>query len=115
MCDADLAKFGGPEWVEWNLDWLVDAPSGELEDYEAAMPADWVIADVLTHPRRARSLRAALWIARRRAGVDEAWSDFNPHVFKVDRKAEPPAGVVAGNAVAGEGDPTLSDSSPAAA
>lgn len=115
MCDADLAKFGGPEWVEWNLDWLTDAPSGELEELEAGMPADWVIADVLAYPRKARSLRAALWLARRHAGVDETWDAFNPHVFQVRRQAEPPAGHSAGNAVAGEGDPTSDDSSPAAA
>lgn len=83
MCDADRERYGGPEWVSFDVDALQDMPASALHEIEAAM--DMTIAEILVlrDRRSARSLRAQVFIARRLAGVDEKWDDFDPAVLRL--------------------------------
>lgn len=91
MGDADRERYGGPEWVPFDIGALFDAPARELEAYEAATGVAMflVLTEFATHG--ARATRAALWIARRRAGVTgERWDDFDPRPLQVVRRLRPP-------------------------
>lgn len=84
MCDADRARFGGPEWLELSLRDLLDEETGLIEQIEV----QWDITpDELERGMRRGSLfaaRAMVWAALRKAGVDVPAYGFRPKVLGED-------------------------------
>lgn len=96
MGDDDRERYGGPEWVRFDVAELYNAPASLLAAYEAEIgfAIHWVLREYASYG--ARAVRAALFIARRRAGVqrdgrDERWSEFDPRTNQVKHRDEPPA------------------------
>lgn len=91
MSDDDLKRYGGPEWVSFDAGDLFNTPASQLEAYEREIrfPIHLLLVELPTYGSRAT--RAALFIARRQAGVktaaglDEAWDDFDPHTMRQTR------------------------------
>jgi hypothetical protein len=85
MCVEDRDTYGGPEWVLFDLDSLVDVPCNVLEEWENL--TGFTITDLWsTEQRKTRGIRMMLWIARRQAGMLDKWEDFNPRVLRLDTK-----------------------------
>lgn len=105
MSDADLAQYGGPEWVGFDAGELYNTPASQLEAYEAEIgfKLHYLLAELLDNGTRAT--RAALFIARRRAGQEERYADFDPHTMQVMRRLTKPGSPTAeaGPAKAGRG------------
>ena len=113
MGDADRERYGGPEWVEFDIDRLLDMPASELHELEAAM--DVTIAEIvaLRDRRSAQALRAQVWIARRMAGVEESFTDFDPAPLRFKAVTDLPG--TQDDPGKDEAPPTSGDSSPAEA
>lgn len=94
---ADAEKYpDGGEWFTFDLDALMDMPSSELEKLEAAMDG-YSFGSLLLEYRdkTARSVRTSFWIARRLAGVNEKFANFDPRIWQADVEhvdAEPAEG-----------------------
>ncbi len=84
LCPDDREKYGGPEWVVFDPDALVDLPGSELEQMEVAtgFRIAWFWLPSLRIS--ARGQRAALWIARRQAGLVDDWNEFDPKILAAD-------------------------------
>ncbi len=106
LCPADREAYGGPEWVVFDPDALVDLPGSELEQMETAtgFRIAWFWLPSLRIS--ARGQRAALWVARRQAGLGDDWNDCDPKILAAD------AVIITDSAEAGEGgdaDPPVLD------
>lgn len=95
MGDDDRNRYGGPEWVVFDVAELYHTPATVLEAYEREIgfPIFLLLHEFNTYG--ARATRAALFIGRRRAGVkrdggDEIWSEFDPKTIQVKRRAVRP-------------------------
>lgn len=91
MGDEDLKRYGGPEWVAFDVAALYNAPASELAAYEAEIgfPIILLLHEFTTFG--ARATRAALFIARRRAGVEgEKWYEFDPQTMHVKQRDDRP-------------------------
>ncbi len=77
MCDADRERYGGPEWVEIAIADIVNEETGLIEAVEEA----WGLspAEFISRISRGsiKSLRAMIWLARRKAGQVD-----NPRTFR---------------------------------
>lgn len=115
LCRLDRDAYGDPPgsdgWVVFDPDQLAELPCTELEHIEAQ--TGFLVASFWAPSRRvsARGQRAALWIARRQAGLVDVFNEFDPRILLVESEAvdEP--------AEAGDADPPVSSSpsgSPAA-
>lgn len=84
MCDADRARYGGPEWLEISLVDLLDEETGLIEQIEL----QWdVTPDELERGMRRGSLiatRALIWAALRKADVHVAARGFRPKTLGED-------------------------------
>jgi hypothetical protein len=85
---ADWDRFErGDEWVLFDDEHLYDSTPDELDQLERAMGgyriyrflAEWEEVG-------AQAMRAALWLARRRAGITEPWANFQPQVMRIDSR-----------------------------
>lgn len=77
MCDADRERYGGPEWVEVAIADIINEETGLIEAVEEA----WGLspAEFISRISRGsiKSLRAMIWLARRKAGCND-----NPRTFR---------------------------------
>jgi len=77
MSDADRERYGGPEWVEVAIADIVNEETGHIEAVEEA----WGLspAEFISRISRGsiKSLRAMIWLARRKAGCVD-----NPRTFR---------------------------------
>jgi len=90
MGEEDRKKFGGPQWVCFDMAKLYHTPASQLEAFEMEMGFS-IIALISEYLRyTARSTRGALFIARRLTGVDERWDEFDPMTVQVFRSAKAP-------------------------
>lgn len=106
MGDDDRAKYGGPEWVVFDMAKLYHTPASQLEAFEMAMGFSIValISEYLRYT--ARSTRGALFIARRLAGVKEEWDKFDPMTVQVFRSPKAPTALAAPKTAAANGSKT---------
>lgn len=82
MCAEDREKFGGPEWLPFRVNEVLDDTDvGELERIERETGIHF--ADVLDEMSSARSIRLWLWLGLRAEDVEVPWKDFRPRVLKV--------------------------------
>lgn len=86
MCDEDLQRYGGPEWVGLDFGALYHSPASVLEALEDEIPIPLADLMFLIPGQRARAVREALFVARRMAGVQEKWADFDPITMQVKRR-----------------------------
>ncbi len=85
MCPEDREKYGGPEWIDFNLDLLGEKPSSFVEQVEDTL--GWTVHEFGQQLQRAstRATRAAFWCGLKLAGHDVDWATFDPHVYKADQ------------------------------
>lgn len=85
MCAADQKRYGGPEWVDYRYDEVIDLPFDEVTTVEDTIGFSMARLSGVERPRyTARGLRAMLWIARRMAGESDDWVGFKPNVQRLD-------------------------------
>lgn len=89
MCDEDRDRFGGPEWLKFDVDALYNAPASELEEYEKVLGCSLFRLLTELESFSARSTRGALWIALKGAGVDVDYATFDPKPLRANRRSEP--------------------------
>lgn len=90
MGDEDLARYGGPEWVVFDVAWLFNCPATVLEAYEDVMRLSLFVILGEFGQYSARSARAALFLARHRAGCKDDWERFDPKTMHVKRSLTEP-------------------------
>lgn len=100
LSDEDREKYGGPEWVEYQLTKAVELDVDLLEQIEDATGYTILVTlpDALTRGSL-RATRAATWLARHIAGVHEpGFTLFKPNMLAADFEwvdepgdADPPA------------------------
>lgn len=86
LSDEDREKYGGPEWVEYQLTKAVDLPVDVLEKIEDATGYTILVTlpDALGKGSL-RATRAAVWLARHIAGVPEpSFAEFQPSMLAAD-------------------------------
>lgn len=101
LCDADRAKFGGPEWLllDWSVydDWDID----RLDQLEQAMGGMSINqAKLAMAQMRARGIKAGAWLAGRLSGDAKlsavAWDAFKILPLQVETRrpgeVSPPVG-----------------------
>lgn len=91
MCDEDREKFGGPQWLQFDADQLLDTPCDQLAAIETETGI--VLALAVDNPNLTSARRLWLWLALKHAGVQLAWADFQPKVLRSDftsGDADPP-------------------------
>lgn len=92
----DREKYGGPEWVEYQLTKAVDLEVDLLEQIEDATGYTILIGLPEALSRGSlKAARAAVWLARHIAGIHEpAFAAFKPNMLTADFKwvddADPP-------------------------
>lgn len=89
MCQEDRDRFGGPEWVTFDMDALADLRAAELEEIEETTGFRLVWFYVVDRRVSIRGQRAALWIARRQAGLVDDWDKFDPLILQVEPRPVP--------------------------
>lgn len=121
--DEDRARYGGPEWLDFDGDVLDDLDPDELDRFERRMDMSiWQWRHVETKARTGRAMRAACWMARQLSGDPElrepTFADFKIKPLKVKAvlipegdDAGPPDGSSASASQAPADDPASSSSS----
>lgn len=85
MCAADRKRYGGPEWVDYQYDAILDLPFDEVVTLEETIGFSMARLNGVERPLyTARGLRATLWIARRLAGESDDWEKFKPNIQRID-------------------------------
>lgn len=94
MADADRARYGGPEWMPFDVARLLDTPADVLEQWEAEIgcPMELIIREMSDDTARAQ--RACAWLTLRQHGIEVPWADFVPATLRMHIRTVP----------AGEGD-----------
>lgn len=93
LCPADQERFGGPEWIVFDEDDLADVPIDTLERWEKPLLDTYgmslldMIAEATGGKVTMRSLRAMVWMAYQRAGVDIDYAEFNPRLMDPQLRA----------------------------
>jgi hypothetical protein len=87
LCESDRERYGGPEWVDFDADGLLDTPASKVAEYEKEMGVSLI--SVLSDRYSATSLRVQAWLARKMAGVTEAYADFDPLILRARLVADP--------------------------
>jgi hypothetical protein len=93
LCQADRDAYGDPPgtdgWVTFDPDALAELPCSELEAIESAsgfrIAAFWIASQRVS----ARGQRAALWIARRMAGLVDDFTTFDPRILLAESEIVP--------------------------
>lgn len=76
---ADWDRFErGSEWFCFSEDEIMDLPCTELEAMEVAMGLPVAGLALAVASKGSRGVRGMFWVARRMAGVQERWADFDP-------------------------------------
>lgn len=99
LSPEDRERYGGPEWVEFDMSRAVELPVEVLEGIEEATGYTFLVELPRGLDRGAlKAVRAGLWLARRIAGIHEpAFADFKPNMLTADVEwvdpadADPPA------------------------
>lgn len=91
LCDEDREKYGGPEWVEFDMSRAVELAVELLEQIEEATGYTLLVTLPYALDRGAlKAVRAALWLARHIAGVHEpAFDEFRPNLLKATTEPVP--------------------------
>ncbi len=81
MCDEDRERYGGPEWVEVNVNDLGDERTGDLEAIEDH--CDLMAGEFADKFARGslKATRAMIWLGRRKAGCRDDFKTFRPRVL----------------------------------
>lgn len=85
--DADRDKYPrGDEWFLYDDEQLYDATPDDLDKLETEM--GYRIHRFLNDldEMGVQAVRAAMWMARRRVGVQESWGSFQPKVFRMQAR-----------------------------
>lgn len=99
LSEEDRERYGGPEWVEFDMARAVELPVEVLEDIEEATGYTFLVELPRALDRGShKGVRAALWLARRIVGIHEpVFADFTPSLLAADVEwvdpadADPPA------------------------
>ncbi len=93
LAEADQDRYEhGHEWFVFDAQALYDSTATELSKLEKAMGGTRISKMLVAlQEGGADGLRAACYIARRQAGVREAWAAFDPRVLGIEpREPEAP-------------------------
>lgn len=87
--DADRARYGGPEWLPFDVDQVMDTPADRLEDIEDEIgrSMEHIIDEMGRETARAR--RACAWLALAQSGVNVPWAEFVPATMRIRTRAVP--------------------------
>jgi hypothetical protein len=82
MCDADRARYAGPEWVEISIADLLDEETGLIEaiEEEWGLTPSQFLNGIVNDSFKAT--RAMIWAARRKAGCVERAATFRPKILR---------------------------------
>jgi hypothetical protein len=97
LCAVDRERYGGPEWVDFDISQCAELPVDLLEEVEDQTGYTISITLPVAMSRGGlKAVRAAVWLARHIAGVHEPrFADFKPNLLKADIRRVPdsdPAG-----------------------
>jgi hypothetical protein len=94
MGDADRERWGGPEWMPFDVAALLDTPADVLERWESEVGCamELIIREMADDTARAQ--RACAWITLRQHGIEVPWVEFTPATLRMRTRTVP----------AGEGD-----------
>lgn len=96
MCPADRDAYGGPEWVVFDPDALAELPGSKLEEIETTTGFRIAWFWIPSLRISARGQRAALWVARKMAGLVDEWDQFDPRILLADAEPVPDQPTAAG-------------------
>lgn len=88
LSDADRDRLGGPEWVEFDGTRLMVEEARLLRRYTGRSFKE--LGDALVEGGDEEAIAAMVWLARRRAGVDEKFSGLDFDMEGVEREDIPP-------------------------
>lgn len=76
LCDEDRGKYGGPEWMTFDLSEYASMDGDKLIALEAGMNMSFFRLRRIEAPEgTARGTKAMVWLARQRAGLTEPTFD----------------------------------------
>lgn len=85
----DQEKYGGPEWVTWDLAVLDDTPFDQIHRWETQLGMG--IGALLTREfarGTAMGVKGVIWLARQMSDVPEpSFADFNIRVRRIRSRA----------------------------
>lgn len=87
LTDADRARYGGDEWLEWEPDRLTYTEAVLLQQHVGVDFGTYVKSWLAS--RSADALHWALWLSLHRAGVTVDWDSFDPDLFGVRAERGP--------------------------
>lgn len=87
LTDEDRARYGGDEWLEWDSNRLA---YDEAEQLQELLRVKFTAYPDFLGSGEAATIRWALWLSLRRAGVEVAWDGFKPELMGVKVLREPP-------------------------
>lgn len=90
LTDADRARYGGDEWLDWDSSRLTVSEAEELETLLGIDVATY--GNSWLRSGKPVAVRWALWLSLRRSGVDVAWDDFDPDLLGARAQSDPPVG-----------------------
>lgn len=87
LCESDAAKYpDGGTPIVYDSRVFENLPASELEALENHLPDELSFFRVERGLRNgsAVGMRGAMYLARRRAGVNEKWENFDPLIWQTD-------------------------------
>lgn len=100
LCDEDREKFGGPEWVAFDIAHLDDMPLDEIDVLEKQIIDRAGVSMVVLIAREFANgtligQTCVLWLARQLAGITEpSLAEFNIKPRRIKMRAVKPSGDV---------------------
>jgi hypothetical protein len=91
LCAEDREKYpADQEWFEFSVDLLADQPASFVDEFERTIGMSVPVFGTQLEETTTRGLKAAFWVARRIAGVQEDYAAFDPKVWKAEQESEDP-------------------------
>jgi len=87
LSDADREEYGGPEWLDLDPTAFTARRVSVLSAWERECGVK--VIDLVTGEldvRAMETLRVMAWYARKLAGLDTAWSTFDPHILEAQMR-----------------------------
>lgn len=83
LCDYDRERWGGPEWLCYDHDAVLDTPADELDRWEQQIGVSLEVILREVGQDTARANRLVAWIAYQQAGITIPWAEFTPRTLRM--------------------------------